>query len=96
MKIACENITYQYPGAPELVFNALSFSLKEPGFDALFGPSGIGKTSLAKIIINHIPDYSGSIHTHGMQSLLYTYNLERLPGWASVGKHLEKVTPPGR
>ncbi len=79
-----------------MVFNALTFSLKEPGFDALFGPSGIGKTSLAKIIINHIPDYSGSIHTMGMQSLLYTYNLERLPGWASVGKHLEKVTPPGR
>ena len=29
-----------------------------------------------------------------MQNLLYSYNLERLPDWSSVGKHLEKITPP--
>ena len=29
----------------------------------------------------------------GMKTLLYSYNLERLPGWSSVGKHLEKITP---
>ena len=96
MKFACENITYQYPGAPDFVFDALSFSLAEPGFDALFGPSGIGKTSLAKIIINRIPKYSGTIHANGMKPLLYTYNLERLPGWSTVGKHLEKITPKAR
>jgi len=41
-------------------------------------------------------EFSGEIHMDGMKTLLYSYNLERLPGWSSVGKHLEKVTPPSQ
>jgi ABC-type nitrate/sulfonate/bicarbonate transport system ATPase subunit len=26
-------------------------------------------------------------------TMLYSYNLERLPGWSSVGKHIDKITP---
>ena len=59
----------------------------------LFGPSGVGKTSLARIIVGDITDYSGAVRSEGMQNLLYSYNLERLPDWSSVGKHLEKITP---
>ena len=51
MFFECRNITFKYPGAQNFVFQNLSFRLGEPGFNALFGPSGIGKTSLAKIII---------------------------------------------
>jgi multiple sugar transport system ATP-binding protein len=29
-----------------------------------------------------------------MDTILYSYNLERLPGWASAGNHLKKVTSP--
>jgi ABC-type multidrug transport system ATPase subunit len=68
--------------------------MKAPGFHALFGPSGVGKTSLARIIVGDITEYSGTIRSEGMQNLLYSYNLERLPDWSSVGKHLEKITPP--
>ena len=75
------------------VFHDLSFQMKTPGFHALFGPSGVGKTSLARIIVGDITDYSGSIRSEGMQNLLYSYNLERLPDWSSVGNHLEKITP---
>lgn len=96
MGFECDNITFKYPSAGNYVFQNLSFQIAEPGFNALFGPSGIGKTSLAKIIIAEIEDFSGTVKTDGMNTLLYTYNLERLPGWSVVGKHIDKVTPPDR
>jgi ABC-type multidrug transport system ATPase subunit len=94
MLFKCRDITFKYPGSTRYVFKNLSFEMIEPGFHALFGPSGVGKTSFAKIITGEIPGYSGEIHRDGMKTLLYSYNLERLPGWSSVGKHLEKITPP--
>jgi ABC-type multidrug transport system ATPase subunit len=96
MLFNCRDITFKYPGSSNYVFKNLSFELVEPGFHALFGPSGVGKTSFAKIITGAIIEFSGEIHMDGMKTLLYSYNLERLPGWSSVGKHLEKVTPPSQ
>jgi ABC-type multidrug transport system ATPase subunit len=93
MFIECNNIHFRYPNSSMDVFHDLSFQMKTPGFHALFGPSGVGKTSLARIIVGDITDYSGSIRSEGMQNLLYSYNLERLPDWSSVGNHLEKITP---
>ena len=93
MLFKCRDITFKYPGSTNYVFKNLTFEMVEPGFHALFGPSGVGKTSLAKIITGEIPGYSGKIHSDGLKTLLYSYNLERLPGWSSVGKHLEKITP---
>ena len=96
MPFECCDITYKYPGTATHVFENLSFRFSEPGFNALFGPSGIGKTSLAKIIIGEIDGFSGEVKTDGMNMLFYTYNLERLPGWSGVGKHLDKITPADR
>lgn len=96
MLFRCRDITFKYPSSINYVFKNLSFELVEPGFHALFGPSGVGKTSFAKIITGEITEFSGRIHLDGIKSPLYSYNLERLPGWSSVGKHLEKVTPPSR
>jgi ABC-type nitrate/sulfonate/bicarbonate transport system ATPase subunit len=94
MFLECENINFRYPSSAMDVFHGLSFQMKTPGFHALFGPSGVGKTSLARIIVGDITDYSGIVRPEGMKHLLYSYNLERLPDWSSVGKHLEKITPP--
>src|SRR5210317_706839 len=94
MFLECQNINFRYPNGSMDVFQGLSFQMKTPGFHALFGPSGVGKTSLARIIVGDITDYSGVVRPVGMQNLLYSYNLERLPDWSSVGKHLEKITPP--
>ena len=96
MGFTCDKISFKYPGNTNDVFQNLSFHVASPGFNALFGPSGIGKTSLAKIIIGEIDGFSGRVDADGMTPVLYTYNLERPPGWSAVGKHLDRITPPDR
>ena len=96
MFLECRNIAFKYPQAEALVFDDLSFKIQEPGLHAVFGPSGVGKTSLARIITGDIKDYTGQVATSGLGTLLYSYNLERLPGWSSVGRHLNKITSPAQ
>ena len=94
--IACHDITFRYPGAEAPLFDRLDVLIETPGFHALFGPSGVGKTTLAKIISGGIDAYSGRVKTNGDMPCLYTHNRERLPGWSPVGRHLERTTPAGR
>lgn len=94
--IACHDITFRYPGTETALFDGLDMMIGTPGFHALFGPSGVGKTSLARIISGDIKEYEGRVKTFGDKPCLYTYNRERLPGWSPVGRHLEKTTPTGR
>lgn len=96
MKLEARDITYRYPNAEHAVLDGLSFKIERPGFHALFGPSGVGKTSLAKILTGLLPDYSGEVSLQGLGRRLFTYNFERLPDWSVVGRHIEKITPPGR
>ncbi|MCF8050675.1 MAG: ATP-binding cassette domain-containing protein [Desulfobacterales bacterium] len=93
MRLAGTNITFHYPGAESAVFKDFSFQLAEPGFHAIFGPSGVGKTSLARMITGDLSPTAGKIAREGIDTVLYCYNLERLPGWSSVGRHLDRVTP---
>lgn len=89
---ACHDLTFQYPGAEALLFDRLDVMIEAAGFHALFGPSGVGKTTLAKIISGDIRPLSGRVSVGGEKPCLYTYNRERLPGWSPVGRHLEKTT----
>ena len=94
--LECQDITFQHPGAEKVLFKSLDVQIEKTGFHALFGPSGVGKTSLAKIISGDIEPGSGHVSASGDKPCLYTYNLERLPGWSPVGRHLEKTTPVDR
>jgi ABC-type multidrug transport system ATPase subunit len=94
--IECHDITFRYPGTDATLFNRLDLTIDRAGFHALFGPSGVGKTSLARIISGDIEAFSGGVKIAGEGPCLYTHNRERLPGWSSVGRHLEKTAPPGR
>jgi len=93
MLIECKDIGFTYPRSNTEVFKDLSYRICGPGFHALFGPSGVGKTTLAKMMSGTIKDYSGLISKSEIYHSLYTYNLERLPGWCSVKEHLETITP---
>jgi len=102
MLLECRNITYQYAELESSVLDNLNFALKRPGFHGLFGPSGVGKSTLAKILAGEVSGFSGDIIKEGeivkesAVRILYSYNLERLPGWSSVGDHIAKVIPTGR
>jgi ABC-type multidrug transport system ATPase subunit len=93
MLLEFKDITYKYPGAVNDVFKDFTCNIATPGFHALFGPSGVGKTTLAKMMIGGVNGFSGEISTSGIDHILYTYNLERLPGWSSVRNHLQSTTP---
>lgn len=93
MLIEFDKLTFLYPETDKPIFNELSVRLDRPGFHALFGPSGVGKTSFARLLTGAINGYQGQIRVEGVGTPLYSYNLERLPDWSSVGKHLEKITP---
>jgi ABC-type nitrate/sulfonate/bicarbonate transport system ATPase subunit len=93
MLLELKELNYKYPGSVGNVFRDLSCRVTEPGFHALFGPSGVGKTTLAKIITGEIGGFAGEIATRGTEQVLYTFNLERLPGWNTIQEHLEEITP---
>jgi ABC-type multidrug transport system ATPase subunit len=94
MHLECRNIQFCYPHSANSVLVDLSLALDKPGLHGLFGPSGVGKTSLAKILAGTLQPTSGLIRAEGLQTIFYCHNLERLPGWSSVGRHLERITPP--
>ncbi len=96
MQLTCQNVTFRYPGADAAVFEDLSFQMTGPGFHALFGPSGVGKTSIARLLIGELDGTQGQLTTRDIDHILYSYNLERLPGWSAVGKHLERVSKPSQ
>ena len=96
MDIEFTDITYQYPGTEAEVFHKLTGRITGPGFHALFGPSGVGKTTLARLIAGRGAGCGGDIKTPGIGEILYCYNTERLPGWSAIGDHLRAVTPADR
>jgi ABC-type multidrug transport system ATPase subunit len=93
MPLEGRHISYRYPSAAGEVFNDLNFRILGPGFHALFGPSGVGKTTLARMLSGAIRGFGGEMVANGMSRVLYTYNLERLPGWSSVRVHFEEIAP---
>lgn len=93
MQLECRHIHFRYPGTDKVLFEDLHFEFKESGFHAFFGPSGVGKSSLAHILTGRLPADRGEVRIDGDQKPLYTHNLERLPDWSSIGHHLERITP---
>ncbi len=95
MLIESSDITYSYPGEPNPVFSQLCFSIRGPGFISLFGLSGTGKSTLARIISKEIIPDKGSLSIPSGLTILYSHNAERLPGWCTVGEHIQRVTAKG-
>jgi ABC-type multidrug transport system ATPase subunit len=93
MHINFDHICFRYPNSAGDLFSDLSFRIAAPGFHALFGPSGVGKTTLARMLTGAVAGFSGAIRTEGIRQVFYTYNLERLPGWSSVREHIAETTP---
>ena len=93
MLLDCRDISYKYPGSTTEIFKNINYCISGPGFHALFGPSGVGKTTLAKMMTGDINGFAGEIAKSHIDRILYTYNLERIPGWSTVREHLKTSTP---
>ncbi len=93
MQFEGRHLSFRYPNAPGEVFSDLHFQITSAGFHALFGPSGVGKTTLAKMLTGAIRGFDGEIAENGIRRVLYTYNLERLPGWSNVRTHFGEIAP---
>lgn len=99
MRLECHNLYFSYPGTDITVLENMNCAFSRPGFHSVFGPSGVGKSSFAKLVAEaNSPreTYQGSIVLDAIKDILYSYNLERLPGWESTGKHLEKIVAPDK
>lgn len=94
MFLECRHLGFKYPHSENDVLHDISFQIKKPGFHALFGPSGVGKTSLARILSGEIKNFNGKMQAENKSVRLYTYNQERLPGWSSVERHVKKISSP--
>ncbi len=94
MQIELINLTFQYPQSGMPVFEGLNAQISGAGFFALFGASGVGKSTLARLIAGETALSEGEIRLNGIRRILYSYNTEKLPGWASVGEHLRRISPP--
>nr|HDN01186.1 ATP-binding cassette domain-containing protein [Deltaproteobacteria bacterium] len=92
MQIACRNLHYTYPEADFPVFRNLNWSIEGPGFFSLFGLSGTGKSTLARLISGELSPVKGHIDIQNAGRVLYAHNTERIPGWDTVGTHLRSVT----
>ncbi|MCF8092711.1 MAG: ATP-binding cassette domain-containing protein [Desulfotignum sp.] len=96
MRLECSGLNFAYPESETMVIQDLWFAMDGPGFHAVFGPSGVGKTSFAKLLANYRDRPELPIQTSGIGTILYSYNLERLPGWSSTGRHLDRICPADR
>lgn len=93
MHLEGRHIHFRYPNSANEVFSDLNFEIRSAGFHALFGPSGVGKTTLARMLTGDIKAFKGDIRGNGIRRVFYTYNLERIPGWSSVREHFKEIMP---
>jgi ABC-type multidrug transport system fused ATPase/permease subunit len=60
--ITFDNVHFSYPQRPDIsVLNGISFSIGSNQTLALVGASGGGKTTIASLVLNYYPEFSGDI-----------------------------------
>lgn len=64
--IEVKGLTYRYSATDPLLFDQLDFSVKAGESVAIIGPSGTGKTTLAKLMLGLLTPESGKIEADGV------------------------------
>ncbi|MDL1888693.1 ATP-binding cassette domain-containing protein [Nitrospirales bacterium NOB] len=90
--ILCKDLHFSYPGGSRL-FDGISFELNGPGLFGIAGDSGVGKSTLAKIVSGLLHGWTAS-ELSSPEPALYCYGEERLPSWQSAISHLKSITTP--
>lgn len=59
--ICFNNVSYSYPGSPQLIFNNFSHDFKPGSTTALMGETGAGKSTMMRLILGLLQPQSGSV-----------------------------------
>ncbi|HBY87653.1 MAG TPA: hypothetical protein DEO86_17495, partial [Colwellia sp.] len=86
--ITLEQVTLSFK--QQLIFDALDLEIYPGDKIALLGKSGVGKSSLIKLISGLEQGFSGQITTRA-QRIGYVFQEPRLLPWLSVGQNIDEV-----
>ena len=76
MNLKIENLTKKF--GDKTIFDVFSFEFPKNGICIITGSSGIGKTTLLRMISGLDKDYSGEIHNGGIGNVSYMFQEYRL------------------
>lgn len=76
MSLKLNNISKKY--ADRNVINAFSYTFEKKGLYFILGESGIGKTTLLRIIAGLEPEYGGSVENGGISNVSFMFQEYRL------------------
>ena len=86
MNIELTNVSKKY--GDKVIFDSLSFSFKENEIHCIMGPSGVGKTTLVRMI-SKLTDYEGNITN--VDKVSYIFQEDRLIPSLTVYQNLDYV-----
>jgi ABC-type multidrug transport system fused ATPase/permease subunit len=75
--IEFDGVSFSYPGKDRLILERVSFSLLAGQTLALVGPSGVGKTTITKLLLRFYEPTEGSIRINGLDIREYTQSSVR-------------------
>lgn len=84
------HITAGYPG--KRVLDDVSLMLPDQGTVALMGPSGLGKTTLLRVMAGLLKPESGQIHGLDGKKIAFLFQEDRLLPWLTAGKNVALVS----
>lgn len=65
-ELSAKNLAFQYSSSESPVFSDFNIQISAGEFVALYGPSGIGKTTMLKVLMNLLRPSAGEIYIDGM------------------------------
>ena len=90
MSLSIKNVTKSFD--KKTLFRDFSFSFEKIGIYAVTGDSGVGKTTLLRIIAGLDKDYSGTVEDGGIQRVSYCFQEHRLFPALSAFDNVFKVS----
>jgi ABC-type protease/lipase transport system fused ATPase/permease subunit len=64
-RLTVEGVNYAVPGSGQLILTNITFKVEPGEFVGIVGPSGVGKSTLARLLLGIYPPLNGSVRLDG-------------------------------